>query len=54
MRWLFPFLLAASPALAEIRSADDCAAAIAADPARAREAAAVWQRTGGGAAGRGW
>ena len=44
MRWLLPFLLLAAPAAAEIRSAEDCAAAIAADPARAREEAAVWQR----------
>ena len=35
-------------AAAEIRSADDCAAAIAADPAAAREQAALWQRLGGG------
>ena len=48
MRWLLPFLLLAAPAAAEIRSAGDCAAAIAADPARAREEAAVWQRLGGG------
>jgi tetratricopeptide (TPR) repeat protein len=41
-------LLAAAPAAAEIRSAEDCAAAVAADPAAAREAAAVWQRLGGG------
>jgi tetratricopeptide (TPR) repeat protein len=33
---------------AEIRSADACAAAVAADPARAREEAAVWSRMGGG------
>lgn len=44
----FLLLLAATPAAAEIRSADDCSAAIAADPARAREEAAVWQRMGGG------
>ena len=43
-------LVLATPALAEIRSADDCAAAIAADPDRAREEAAAWQRTGGGTA----
>ncbi len=49
MRWLFLlFLLAAAPARAEIRSAEDCAAAVAADPAAAREDAALWQRTGGG------
>ena len=48
MRWLLPFLLLAAPAAAEIRSAGDCATAIAADPARAREEAAVWQRLGGG------
>ena len=43
-------LLAAAPAAAEIRSPDECAAAIAADPARAREEAASWSRTGGGTA----
>lgn len=48
MRWLLPFLVAAAPASAEIASVDDCAAAIAADPARAREEAAVWARLGGG------
>jgi tetratricopeptide (TPR) repeat protein len=41
--------LAAAPAAAEIRSAADCAAAIAEDAAAAREAAAVWTRLGGGA-----
>jgi tetratricopeptide (TPR) repeat protein len=49
MRRLFLlFLLAAAPAAAEIRSAEDCAAAVAADPDAAREDAALWQRTGGG------
>ena len=41
-------LLAAPGARAEIRSADECAAAVAADPAAAREDAAVWLRMGGG------
>ena len=36
-------------ARAEIRSTEACAAAIAADPAAAREEAAVWTRLGGGA-----
>jgi tetratricopeptide (TPR) repeat protein len=45
-------LFAALPAHAEIRSAEDCAAAVAADPAAAREDAALWQRTGGGVAAR--
>jgi len=40
------------PAAAEIRSAGDCAAAVAADPAGAREEAALWARTGGGVAAR--
>ena len=53
MRRLFLIaLLAAAPisagAAAEIRTPDECNAAIAADPAAAREAAAVWQRMGGG------
>jgi tetratricopeptide (TPR) repeat protein len=49
-----PLLLAllATPAVAEIRSADDCAAAVARDPAAAREEAAVWSRLGGGVAAR--
>jgi hypothetical protein len=47
-RLLLVLLAAASPAVGEIRSADDCAAAVAADPATAREDAAVWQRLGGG------
>ena len=47
MRWLL-LLVLATPAAAEIRSAEDCAAAISADPAAAREAAAVWTRLGGG------
>ena len=45
-------LSAATPAFAEIRSAEDCAAAVAADPAAAREDAALWARTGGGVAAR--
>jgi tetratricopeptide (TPR) repeat protein len=50
MRRLFlAAILAAVPAAAaEIRTPDQCTAAIAADPAAAREAAAVWHRTGGG------
>jgi tetratricopeptide (TPR) repeat protein len=47
-RLLALLLLAAAPAAAEIRSADACAAAVDADPAAAREQAAVWQRLGGG------
>lgn len=35
-------------AAAEIGNSDDCRAALVADPARAREDAAVWERTGGG------
>ena len=41
-------LLLPSGAGAEIASADACAAGVAADPARAREEAAVWARLGGG------
>ncbi|MFO1208263.1 MAG: hypothetical protein U1E40_03475 [Amaricoccus sp.] len=41
-------LLAAPGASAEIRSPDECTAAVAADPAAAREDAAVWLRLGGG------
>lgn len=49
MRWTFLLLLLlAAPAEAEIRSAEDCAAAVASDPGAAREAAAVWERLGGG------
>jgi tetratricopeptide (TPR) repeat protein len=49
MRWLL-LILALAPAAvrAEIASPEDCAAAVAADPARAREDAALWERTGGG------
>jgi tetratricopeptide (TPR) repeat protein len=52
MRWLLPLLFVhlAVAARAEIRSVDACAAAIAADPARAREEAAAWERMGGGTA----
>lgn len=39
---------AAGPGRAEIRSAADCAAAVAADPQAAREDAAAWARLGGG------
>jgi hypothetical protein len=53
MRPLLIALLAAGvPAAAEIRSAEQCQAAIAADPGRAREDAAVWARLGGGTAAR--
>jgi len=45
-------LAAAGPAAAQIRSVDDCRAAIADDPERAREEAAVWARSGGGVAAR--
>jgi len=38
----------AAPATAEIASTEACEAAIAADPAAAREEAAVWSRSGGG------
>ena len=47
-RLLLLAALAPLPAAAEIRSAEDCAAAVAADPATAREEAALWARTGGG------
>lgn len=59
MRWAFLFVglmtgLAATPAplWAQIASAEDCAAAVAANPAKAREDAALWQRLGGGVAAR--
>jgi tetratricopeptide (TPR) repeat protein len=45
---LIALLAAAAPAQAEIRRAADCAPAIAADAQAAREAAALWARTGGG------
>jgi tetratricopeptide (TPR) repeat protein len=46
---LAALILALAPAArAEIRSAEACDAAIAADPAAAREEAAVWTRLGGG------
>jgi len=50
MRRLFLIaLIATAPAAAdEIRTPEACKAAVAADPATAREAAAVWQRMGGG------
>lgn len=57
-RWAFPCLLAlaglaAGPVRAEaIASAEACSAAVAADPAKAREAAALWERSGGGVAAR--
>jgi tetratricopeptide (TPR) repeat protein len=47
-RLLLLAALAPLPAAAEIRSAGECAAAVAADPASAREEAAVWARSGGG------
>ncbi len=55
MRWIVATALAAvlaQPAQAEITSPDECEAAIAADPAAAREDAALWTRQGGGAAAR--
>ena len=51
-RLLLLAALAPLPAAAEIRSAEECAAAVAADPAMAREEAALWARTGGGVAAR--
>jgi hypothetical protein len=49
VRWLLIFLLVAAPrAQAELRSAEACGEQVAADPAKAREEAAVWSRTGGG------
>jgi TolA-binding protein len=49
MRWLLPLALLAAPAAqAEIRSADDCAAAVASNATAAREEAAIWTRLGGG------
>lgn len=52
MRRLIAALLAASvlpsAALAEISNTDECKAALAADPAKAREDAALWERSGGG------
>lgn len=49
---LVAVLVVSHPALAEVRSAEDCATAVAADPAAAREDAAVWARSGGGVAAR--
>lgn len=40
--------LLAPPATAEITNSDECRAALAADPAKAREDAALWERSGGG------
>ncbi len=50
MRRLLVLLLCTTPgiATAAIRSAEDCARAVAANPAAAREEAAIWQRMGGG------
>ncbi len=50
MRWLLLLAaLAAAPAArAEIRSAEACRAAVASNPAAAREEAAIWSRLGGG------
>ncbi len=53
MRWFLSVATAAAIALspaarAEIASPEACEAAIAADPAAAREDAALWARTGGG------
>ena len=44
--------VAAAASAEEITSADQCDAAVAANPASAREAAAVWYRLGGGTAAR--
>jgi tetratricopeptide (TPR) repeat protein len=54
MRWFLAAVLvaAALPARAEITSPDECRAAVAADPATAREDAAIWTRNGGGAEAR--
>lgn len=46
--FLVALAAAAAPAAAEIRSAQDCRAAVAADAPAAREAASVWKRLGGG------
>jgi tetratricopeptide (TPR) repeat protein len=51
-RFVLLAALAPLPAAADIGSADACAAAVAADPAAAREEAALWARTGGGVAAR--
>ncbi len=50
MRWLFLIAVcAAAPAAhAEIRTTQDCTAAVAANPSAAREEAAIWERLGGG------
>jgi len=48
MRLLLLLVLAPLPAAAEIASPEACTAAVAADPAVAREEAALWARTGGG------
>ncbi|MBA3324514.1 MAG: hypothetical protein H0T41_04335, partial [Rhodobacteraceae bacterium] len=42
-------LACAAPGRADIRSAEACAAAVAADPEAAREEASLWTRLGGGA-----
>jgi tetratricopeptide (TPR) repeat protein len=49
---LLALALAPQPAAAEIRSVEACTAAVAANPAAAREDAALWARTGGGVAAR--
>lgn len=51
-RLLLLIALAPAPAAAEITSTDECQAAVAADPAQAREDAAIWFRSGGGVAAR--
>jgi tetratricopeptide (TPR) repeat protein len=49
MRWLLLiFALLPVAVRAEIASPEQCAAAVAADPVRAREEAALWERLGGG------
>jgi tetratricopeptide (TPR) repeat protein len=45
---LIAALVLPAPVQAEIGSAEECTAAVAADPATAREDAAIWSRMGGG------
>ncbi len=45
---LIAALVLPAPVQAEIGSAEECTAAVAADPAAAREDAAIWSRMGGG------
>ena len=48
MRWLLLLAFVPVQAVADIESAGACKAAVAVDPAAAREDAAAWARTGGG------